>query len=177
MTTATPGPVPQETPTIGPIVIRAREPGDLPAIATLMQMPKVRFGTLRLPWRSEDEITRRLAASDESVTSLVAVLSGAVVGSAALVRAGGRRSHVASLAIAVHDDFQGRGIGTALLAALIDTADNWLNLKRLELSVYTDNAAAIRLYRKFGFADEGIHRADAFRDGAFVDSLSMGRVR
>jgi hypothetical protein len=32
--------------------------------------------------------------------------------------------------------FHGRGIGSALMAALIDVADNWPDLKRLELTVY-----------------------------------------
>ena len=63
------------------------------------------------------------------------------------------------------------------VAALIDAADNWLDLKRLELTVYVDNAPAIGLYRKFGFEVEGTRRADAFRDGKFVDSLMMARVR
>ncbi len=40
----------------------------------------------------------------------------------------------------------------------MDLADNWLNLQRLELTVYSDNAAAIALYRKFGFEQEGCHR-------------------
>jgi putative acetyltransferase len=77
----------------------------------------------------------------------------------------------------VHDDFHRRGIGSRLLAALTDAADNWLNLSRLELAVYVDNAAAVRLYEKFGFAVEGTRRRDAFRDGAFVDSFVMARLR
>ena len=43
--------------------------------------------------------------------------------------------------MAVHDDWQGRGVGTALMGRALDPADNWLNLSRVELTVYTDNAA------------------------------------
>ena len=75
------------------------------------------------------------------------------------------------------DEFIGRGIGTALLGALIDAADKWLNLRRLELTVYVDNVAAIGLYEKFGFVIEGTRRQDAFRDGAFVDAYGMARLR
>jgi putative acetyltransferase len=64
-----------------------------------------------------------------------------------------------------------------LLSAIIDLADNWLNLKRLELSVYTDNIRAIALYERFGFEREGLCRAYAWRDGAYVDSLAMARLR
>jgi len=63
------------------------------------------------------------------------------------------------------------------MAAIIDAADNWLNLRRLELTVYVDNEPAIRLYRKFGFEIEGTRRADVFRDGRFVDSFAMARLR
>ena len=56
-------------------------------------------------------------------------------------------------------------------------ADNWLNLRRLELAVYVDNEPGIRLYRKFGFEIEGTRRGDAFRDGKFVDSFAMARWR
>ena len=56
-------------------------------------------------------------------------------------------------------------------------ADRWLNLSRLELHVYIDNEPALRLYKKLGFEIEGTHKKYAFRDGAYVDSHSMARVR
>lgn len=61
--------------------------------------------------------------------------------------------------------------------AIIDLADNWLNIGRLELSVYADNARAIGLYERFGFEREGFHPAYSFRNGAYVDSISMARLR
>jgi putative acetyltransferase len=77
----------------------------------------------------------------------------------------------------VHDEWQGKGIGTELMRAGIELADKWLNLTRLELEVYTDNEAAIRLYERFGFEREGRLRQHAFRDGRYVDSYVMGRLR
>ena len=52
-----------------------------------------------------------------------------------------RRRHVGYIGMAVRDDWQGRGVGTALMEAALDLADKWLNLKRIELQVYTDNVA------------------------------------
>ena len=60
---------------------------------------------------------------------------------------------------------------------MIILADKWLNLVRLDLDVYTDNEAAIKLYRKFGFAVEGTLVKAAFRDGAYVDNYVMARLR
>ncbi|ANY77849.1 GNAT family acetyltransferase [Microvirga ossetica] len=71
----------------------------------------------------------------------------------------------------------GRGIGTRLLRELIEIADDWLNLRRIELTVYVDNARAIALYERHGFEIEGTHRDYAFRGGAFVDAYAMARVK
>lgn len=73
--------------------------------------------------------------------------------------------------------WQGKGVGSRLLAAALDVADNWMNLHRVELTVYADNEAAQKLYRKFGFEVEGLMRDYAVRDGQFVDTVSMARLR
>lgn len=164
--------------TVGSILVRAREPEDAPAIAAVMACPGVVAGTLRLPLRSVQAERDRLARTDDRTHALVAEIDGRVVGVLGLhVEASPRRSHCATLGMGVLDDAQGRGVGTALLAAAIDLADNWLGLRRLELTVYPDNAPAIRLYEKFGFVVEGAARDFAFRDGAFVDALHMARLR
>ena len=63
------------------------------------------------------------------------------------------------------------------MRAAIDLADKWLNLTRLELTVFTDNEPAIALYRKFGFETEGTLRKYAFCDGEFADVYAMARVK
>lgn len=77
----------------------------------------------------------------------------------------------------VRDDWQGKGIGTALMQAVVDLADKWLNLVRLELDVFIDNEPAIKLYKEIGFQIEGTRIAEAFRDGKYVDTFAMARVR
>ncbi|WEX07598.1 GNAT family N-acetyltransferase [Chelativorans sp. AA-79] len=77
----------------------------------------------------------------------------------------------------VADDFVGRGIGSAILGALCDVADNWRGLKRLELTVYADNEPAIRLYRKHGFQVEGRHVNAGFSEGTYKDLFSMAHLR
>jgi L-phenylalanine/L-methionine N-acetyltransferase len=162
---------------IAGLIIRAQEPSDFPGVAALLDLPKVRWGTLRLPFTSQEFWRKRMENPSEDRTSIVAVLDGGVVGAASIWQNMGRRRHVGGVGMSVHDDFHQRGIGSALLAALIDAADNWLDLKRLELTVYVDNTPAIGLYRKFGFEVEGTRRADAFRDGKYVDSFEMARLR
>jgi L-phenylalanine/L-methionine N-acetyltransferase len=159
------------------LTIRAREPSDWEELAALMELPKVRWGTLRLPYTRRDQWRKMMENPPEERTGIVAVLDGHVVGSADVFQHKGRRRHVGDIGMSVHDDFQRRGIGSALMAALINVADDWLDLKRLELTVYADNAPAIRLYRKFGFEVEGTLHGYAFRAGQYVDSFFMARLR
>ena len=53
----------------------------------------------------------------------------------------------------------------------------WLNLTQPELEVYTDNESAIQLYKKFGFTIESTLAQFAFRDGQYVHSYTMARLR
>ncbi len=88
-----------------------------------------------------------------------------------------RRRHVATFGIAVDVNSCRKGVGSALMAAMIDLCDNWLNIQRIELTVFVDNLAAIALYRKFGFEIEGTSPRYAFRDGQFVNAHHMGRIK
>ena len=108
---------------------------------------------------------------------LVAVAEGEVVGNLDLrVHPDSpRRRHVGEIGVAVHDDWQGQGIGTALMEAALDLADNWLDLERIELNVYADNAARRALDEKFGFEIEGTHRRYALREGRYAHAYSMAR--
>lgn len=159
------------------LTIRARSVTDAAEIADLHNLPGYRWGTMRLPYHSAEEIRRGIEQQPADVRSLVALLDGMVVGDIALWPAKGRRAHVATLGMGVHDNYTRRGIGRALLGEAIGIADDWLNLRRLELTVYADNAAAIALYQSFGFTVEGRMADYAFRGGAYVEALAMARLR
>jgi putative acetyltransferase len=136
-------------------------------------------GTLQMPYPSEELWKKRLADRPKGMYSLVACVNGDVVGNLTLFHraASPRRQHAGELGMGVHDRWQGKGVGGALMAAAVDLADNWLNLVRLELTVYTDNQPAIHLYEKWGFQREGTMAKYAFCDGGFVDALMMARIR
>lgn len=157
-------------------MIRAFEPEDVPALTALLNQPRVIWGTMQRPFTSVAARQKR-SADYHPELRLVAEAAGQVVGTLSLDREAHRRAHAAGIGMAVHDDFQGQGCGTALLAAAVDHADRWLTVTRLELSVWADNEPAIRLYERHGFQREGIGRAYALRDGVFVDALFMARLK
>lgn len=162
-----------------PINIRRAELRDAEAMQALFAWPGAQAGTLQMPLPSADMWRKRLADFPAGDYLLVAEVDGIVVGNAGLHAAGAspRRRHAGSIGMAVRDDWQGRGVGSALLAAIVDLADNWFNYARLELTVYVDNAAGLALYRKFGFEVEGTLRQYALRNGEFVDAYTMARLR
>ena len=165
----------------GPILIRRPRPDDAAAIASTMADPKVLPGLLQLPYVTEAFWRKRIeemqSGSGTGELFIVAERDGAVVGNAGLTpMTSVRRRHVMGLGMAVAHAAQGQGVGTALMQALIDWADRWAQVLRIELTVFTDNAAAIALYRKFGFEHEGTHRAYALRDGAYADVHAMARL-
>lgn len=159
------------------LLIRASRPGDEEQMAAMLNQPGVRRGTLRLPHTRPEEVRTWLEKPSNGGLQLVAERDGVIVGAAGLHRQAGRRHHAAMLGMSVHDAYQRQGIGKALLLALIDAADNWLNISRIELTVFTDNAGAIALYEATGFVTEGVYKAYAFRDGAFADVLAMARIK
>jgi putative acetyltransferase len=161
-----------------PIVVRRATLADAEAFCATFAAPRAQAGTLQLPLPSAETWRKRIADQGPDDFLLVAEAAGEVVGNTGLhaVRSA-RRRHVGTVGMAVRDDWQRKGVGSALLAAVVDLADNWLAYRRLELTVYCDNAAAVALYRKFGFEIEGTLRDYAFRDGDYVDAFAMARLR
>jgi len=161
------------------IVVRHAEPDDHEAIHRILSGPLAISGTLQLPFQSVEAVRKRFFEAREGLYHLVACVEGEVVGHLGLETSPTRwrRRHVGYIGMAVRDDLQGRGVGTALVEAALDLADNWLGLTRIELQVYTDNAAGVALYEKLGFEIEGTHRSYAFRDGEYADAYSMARLR
>jgi putative acetyltransferase len=147
------------------IVIRAARPDDAPAAMTAQVI-----------YVTDAEWQQRVT-SDAQNRILVAEIDEQVVGNVGLHLMTRRRAHCAGLGMAVREEFRGRGVGSALLDAIIDLADNWYNIVRLELQVYTDNEPAVRLYARRGFVIEGTHLAYVYRLGEFVDAYTMARLR
>jgi RimJ/RimL family protein N-acetyltransferase len=105
--------------------------------------------------------------------SMVAVAGDEVVG---MIHLEVSRHGFGELGMLVRRGWRGQGIGSALLVAAEDLARDQ-GLHKLSLEVFAHNAAAIALYRKCGFSQEG-RRVRQYRraSGELWDTIVMGRL-
>jgi RimJ/RimL family protein N-acetyltransferase len=106
-----------------------------------------------------------------SARTFVAVAGEQVIG---LIRVQPSRHGFGDLAMLVDRDWRGRGVGSALMRAAIDWARGQ-GLHKLCLDVFAHNEAAIALYRKSGFVEEGrLTRQYRRASGELWDAIVMG---
>jgi RimJ/RimL family protein N-acetyltransferase len=150
------------------IEIRPAEDADRRAIATLLAaVAEERDGIATEP---PVDVDARADAWRLDGT-IVAVADGAVVGQ---VHVEASRFGFGELGMMVAAGWRGRGVGTALVAAAIDRARE-RGLHKVTLGVFPHNEAAIGLYRKFGFVEEGRLRSHMRRaNGELWDVIEMG---
>lgn len=104
---------------------------------------------------------------------LVGTLDGKIVARAALEGYPNKRmSHRAKLSVSVKKEYWRRGIGTALLDALIVWARR-AQVMAIELEVLAGNRAAIDLYHKMGFWDVGVYENFWHVGGRYEDAILM----
>ena len=116
------------------------------------------------------DVEARAAAWNLEET-IVAVEDSAVVGA---IHVDMSRHGFGEIGMEVAHEWRGRGVGTALMAAAVELARE-RGLHKLILSVWPHNEAAIALYRKFGFVEEG-RRVKLYRrrSGELWDTVEMG---
>ncbi|MEZ8826968.1 GNAT family N-acetyltransferase [Vibrio amylolyticus] len=155
--------------------IRYLEQTDSKDIFDIYSFTSVTEYTSQLPYLSSNQVASLFENPDNY--TLVAETDGKVVGHVTLFLVSkSREKHCASIAISVHPEFQGQGVGKALMIEAINQADNWVNLVRLELEVHTSNEAAVSLYKTVGFEIEGTKRMSTFKGGRYIDMYFMARI-
>lgn len=101
-------------------------------------------------------------------------IDGALVGNVSLRAVSDlrRTRHRATLGICVVKEAWGRGVGSMLMDAALQTAES-AGFRQVELEVCADNERAIRLYQRFGFGEYGRRPNGMRRDGLNVDEILM----
>lgn len=159
------------------IVIRPVRIEDAEAIWEIARQHGVIETTLSLPSDRLAQRAERLAELGPDEHWLIAEADGAVVGLAGLNVGTGRLRHSGYVFLFVAHAQQGGGVGTRLLRALLDIADNWLLLRRVELTVMVGNDRAKQLYEHLGFEVEGRRKMSVIAEGELKDEWLMARYR
>jgi RimJ/RimL family protein N-acetyltransferase len=131
-------------------------------------------GEFDITLEQEAQFLAGLQKQDNSIY-LVALLDGTIVGSISFM--GGRRArtaHTGEFGVSVLKAHWGKGIGTALMEALLKWCRGTGTIRKVNLRVRPDNTGAIQIYRKLGFKEEGRITRDLYINGVFIDSTIMG---
>lgn len=148
---------------------------DATALWKIAREPGVIETTLALPSLRLEQRAKSLSELSENDHYLVAEKATQVVGLGGLTVGTGRLRHSGYLFVYVASEYQGQGIGTKLLRALLEMADQWLLLQRVELTVLTENEGAKRLYERLGFVVEGRRKMSVISQGELKDEWLMAR--
>ena len=133
----------------------------------------VRTEQVRLTVGGYRRMFRRPVTDDRA--QLVAVAWGNVVGILTIERIGHPvNRHVATLGMAVEASWRGKGIGAALMTEALGWA-RAAGVEKVSLEVYSTNVAAVTLYRKFGFVEEGRLHRQSRKSYGFEDEVVMSR--
>lgn len=159
--------------------VRPATEGDIGAICEIYNQGIAdRVATLETDRRTPDERRQWLAARSPRHPVIVAQApDGAVVGWGSLNVFNARAAYrfVADLSVYVERGWRGRGVGSALLARLVELAREH-GYHKMVLSAFPTNEAGLALYEKFGFRTVGIYREQGLLDGRWVDTIIMERL-
>jgi RimJ/RimL family protein N-acetyltransferase len=163
------------------LILRRAEPNDAERLlAYINQMAgeseNVTFGPgeFELSVEEESAFLQQAAASPTSLY-LIAEVAGEIAGT--LTFSTGKRPrlrHAGEFGMSVLRKYWNLGIGSCMLAYLIEWARQSGTICKINLRVRVDNLPAIHLYKKFGFVQEGRNTREFYLHGQFVDAYLMG---
>ena len=153
------------------MLVRPLDPDDYPAVADVfaegIATGRATFETHVPTWEEWD-------AGHLANHRFVAELDGEVAGWAAVVPYSRRSVYrgVGEESVYVAERARGRGIGRALLEAVIESARN-SGLWTLQAGIFPDNLASLELHRRLGFRDVGVRERIGQLDGAWRDVILL----
>lgn len=159
------------------VVLRAREPSDAEALASWFgDAETMRWWDRVYPPLPAEVMASRIAAapplSYTEVSFAVCAASGELVGWGGLHDPSPEHRH-ADLGVLVGPSFRGQGYGLAATRALCAFGFRTMNLARISLVVFPENAVARRVYERAGFVEEGVQRRAFWKRGAWHDLVHM----
>ena len=163
------------------VTLRSAEPSDA---CDLLRYLKTTAAETPYLVREPEEITLSIAQEERFITEkrdaerellLIASVNGQHIGNCALTEISSlqRCRHRCGIAIALYQAYCGRGIGRAMLEAVLETAKQ-IGYEQAELEVIAENESAIALYESLGFVKYGRMPCNVrYADGSDADAYWM----
>jgi phosphinothricin acetyltransferase len=155
------------------VTVRDLRPNDWPEVARIYDEGIVTgnatFETQAPSWQEWDAAhlpDHRFVAEDD----------GRVAGWIALAPASSRQCYagVAEISVYVAEDVRGKGVGSELLATVVESAER-AGLWTLQTSVFPENTASLALLRRFGFRTVGTRERIGQLHGVWRDTVLVER--
>lgn len=163
------------------LTLRRAEPDDAARLLAYLnqiagESENVTFGPGEFELSVEEEraILQQVAESPTGLY-LIAEVAGEIAGT--LTFSTGKRPrlrHFGEFGTSVLRKYWNLGVGSHMLAYLIDWARQTGTIRKINLRVRVDNHPAIHLYEKYGFVHEGRITREFYLHGQFVDVYVMG---
>lgn len=125
-----------------------------------------------------EEIRRKIArhnADPNDLNILATLADGTIVGD--LLASGGERrrvNHKVRFGLSVALPYRDKGVGRAMIVALLDWARAHPTIEKVELGVFASNARARYLYTSLGFVEEGLRKKEIrIAPGVYEDDVAM----
>ena len=162
------------------LIIRDAVAADIPAITAIYTVEVTDFvNTYEYEVPNEAEMSRRMQdITGRGYPYLTAELDGDIIGYAYASSFRSRAAYhwVVENSVYVAAIAQGRGIGAALLQALIDACQARGFRQMVAVIGEPTNTASIRLHERFGFRHIGTFPGIAWKHGRWLDTVFMQRA-
>lgn len=165
------------------IELREAIPEDASAIIQFLEAAALETGFLSMGAEGlgispEEEAVHleRILKSENNIL-LVALLGDEVIATGSVSATDKPKlRHIGEIGVAVAKDYWGFGLGTSLVDELIYWSQETGIIRRLELTVQTQNQRAIHVYTKLGFSEEAIMPRGVFEQGKYLDVCLMSKM-
>ncbi|MCU9811577.1 GNAT family N-acetyltransferase [Paraclostridium sp. AKS81] len=123
---------------------------------------------------AEQDYIERINSMDNSKNVLI-IIEDEIIGIASITSVQKERmKHNGTLGISIRKKYWGIGLGSEIMAYLIDWAKSNKITKKINLLVREDNIRGVKLYKKFGFEKEGLLKKDICVNGVYYNTIAMG---
>jgi len=164
------------------MIIRPAQPEDSCAIIDTVRSNANERSYVLMEHYGKDPASEREYISELDAAKnllIVAAMGGEAIGCLAALQADdGRRAetaHILHVGLHLREAFRGLGIGSDLLAYAIEWAGE-KGYRKLEANIFTTNKQSLNMFRKAGFAEEGVRRNRIQVGRELIDEVLMGKM-